>query len=402
MVSLTKKLFYDNIYLKEFTSNILSIEEIDKQFHILLDQTAFYPEGGGQPSDIGTIENIQVLYVYKKDNKIYHILREKPKKLHDVKCIIDWEKRFDHMQQHLGQHILSGCFHKFFNAKTVGFHLGEAFVTIDIALKTMSDVQAEKIEYFANQVIFSNLKVKQFYPTPKELSEMVLRKSPKVIKNIRIVEIDQFDFSPCGGTHLSHTGEVGMIKIRKWEKNKGNIRVEFICGNRALKDFYWKNNYINKISNLLSSKDIDTLHNVERIFSEYSLQKKEIRNLKETLLDYEASTLHKEASMFKDIKFVHKIYNKRDFWELKILASKIVAHPNIIVLFGTKNEKAQMILSCSKNIQINMNELFKMVCPIINGKGGGNSHTAQGGGDNILKLEDALEEAKNIILHNYL
>ncbi|QXM06223.1 alanyl-tRNA editing protein [Crassaminicella indica] len=399
---MTKKLFYDNIYQKEFTANIASVKEIDGKFHIELNQTAFYPEGGGQPCDKGTIEGLEVSYVYEKNNKIYHIIDREPPKLHLLKCAINWERRFDHMQQHLGQHILSACFHKLFDAKTVGFHLGNEFVTIDITLNNISPVQIEKVEYFANQVVFNNLHVKQLYPTASKLSELPLRKPPKVKENIRIIEIDQFDFSPCCGTHSSHTGEVGVIKIRKWEKIRGNIRIEFVCGNRALKDFYWKNDTINKISKLLSVKDIDALSGVERIFSQYNSQKKEIRKLKEQLLDYEASTFYQSAYIVNNIKIINNIFDNRNFEDIRNLAAKIVSKPDVIVLFGLKNEKAQMILSCSKEIDINMTKVFKEVCPIINGRGGGNAHTAQGGGDQTSKLEEALKTAQDIIIHQYL
>ncbi|QZY56519.1 alanyl-tRNA editing protein [Crassaminicella profunda] len=399
---MTKKLFYDNVHQKEFTANILKVKEIDGKFHIELNQTAFYPEGGGQPCDKGTIENLQVSYVYEKENKIYHVLDKAPPKLHLLKCSIDWKRRFDHMQQHLGQHILSACFHELFDAETVGFHLGDTFVTIDITLSNISPTQLEKVEYFANQVVFNNLHVKQLYPTALKLSDLPLRKPPKVKENIRIIEIDQFDFSPCGGTHPIHTGEVGLIKIRKWEKVRGNIRIEFVCGNRALKDFHWKNNHINKISTLLSVKDVDTFSSVERIFSDYTFQKKEIRRLKEQLLDYESLALYQNASILNGTKIINKVYDDRDFGELRTLAAKIVSQPNTIVLLGSRNEKAQMLLSCSNEINIDMNKIFKEVCPIINGRGGGNAHTAQGGGDNISKIEEALKTAQRIITNEYL
>lgn len=402
MSLLTKKLFYDNVYQKEFTANILTVKKIDEKFHIELSQTAFYPEGGGQPCDQGNIEDLQVSYVYEKDNKIYHVIDKEPPKLHLLKCSIDWKKRFDHMQQHLGQHILSACFHELLDAQTVGFHLGDEFVTIDISLNSISNAQLKKIEYFANQVVFNNLHVKQFYPTASKLSKLPLRKAPTVTENIRIIEIDGFDFSPCGGTHPVHTGEVGLIKIRKHEKIRGNTRIEFVCGNRALKDFHWKNSHINTISNLLSVKDKDALDSVERIYADYTLQKKKIRTLKEQLLDLESLTLHQNAYAFNDTKIINKVFDDRDFGELRTLSTKLISQPNTIVLLGSRNEKAQIILSCSNEINIEMNKIFKEVCPIINGRGGGNVHTAQGGGDHLLGIEEALETAENIIKTQYL
>ncbi|WP_165000290.1 alanyl-tRNA editing protein [Anaerophilus nitritogenes] len=272
---MTKKLFYDNIYLKEFSANIIHCETKDEFSHIVLDQTAFYPQGNEQPSDIGKIGELLVSYVYEKDNKIYHVVDQPPSQNQNLKCRINWETRFDHMQQHLGQHILSACFEELFDAPTINLHLNKNFNSIDVRIDQFSQAQAQRVEYFANQIIFNNFHVKQYYPSVKQVEIMPLRKVPFVQKNIRIVEIDQFDFSPCYGIHPSHTGEVGIIKIRKLEQNKDYTRIEFVCGNRALKDYYWKNQIIHKISNLLSVPEEDIFIHVEKIIKDYYLQKKE-------------------------------------------------------------------------------------------------------------------------------
>lgn len=395
---MTRKLFHENVYLKEFTANILKIREKEGKYYLVLDQTAFYPEGGGQPHDLGWIGNCEVEYVFEENGQIYHVTNLPPEKPDHVKCRIDWNRRFDHMQQHLGQHLLSAAFEKLFDAKTVGFHLGTEYVTIDVTLEEMSPTQAEKVEYLANQFVMNNLQVKQLYPDVETLEKLPLRKPPKIKENIRIIEVDQVDFSPCGGTHPSQTGEVGLIKIRKWEKIRGITRVEFLCGNRALKDYHWKNHQINAISNLLSVKDRDVQSAVERIYSENHSLKKDIRNLKEQFIDYEGAMLYRDAETLGPIKIIRKIFDQRDFGELRLLAAKLVSQPDVIVLFGTKDEsKAQIIFSRSKELEIPMNNLFKKVSPMINGKGGGNPQTAQGGGNNLENLEKALETAYSMI-----
>ncbi|WP_169832956.1 alanyl-tRNA editing protein [Geosporobacter ferrireducens] len=398
-----KKLYYENAYTKEFTANIIEVKEQDAKFHIVMDQTSFYPEGGGQPNDLGKIDDSAIEYVYEENQKIYHVTEQAPENFYNVKCQIDWERRFDHMQQHLGQHILSACFEKLFDGETIGFHLGTDTVTIDITMENMLPSQAEKIEYLANQIVFNNLHVHQRYPNPDELKKMPLRKPPKVSDNIRVIEVDQFDYSPCGGTHPSYTGEVGIIKIRKWEKMKGGIRVEFLCGNRALKDYHWKNNSINKISALLSVKDIDAYEGIDRLYNEYGQMKKEIRHMKAQLTDYEADFLYDRSDVHKKTKLLVKVFEDRDINELRVLAAKITSKPDIIILFGTKQDlKVQMLFSRSKEIDINMNQLFKEVAPMINGKGGGNPQSAQGGGSDVSNLEGALQAAKQIIQNRYL
>ena len=399
---MTSKLFYNNVYLKEFYSDIIEIQKVEDQYHIVLQQTGFYPEGGGQPSDTGTIGDLNVSYVYEKDQVVYHVTNEKPTILEHIKCLIDWEKRFDHMQQHLGQHILSACFDKLFHAETVGFHLGTDLVTIDVTTEPLSIEQLQRVEYFANQIVFNNLSVNQLYPSPTELTALPLRKPPKVNENIRIIEIDQFDYSPCGGTHPKQTGEVGIIKIRRIEKVRDTTRVEFLCGNRALKDYQWKNNSINKIANLLFIKDTDSTMMVERLHEELSVIKKENRKMKDDLLNYEVASLYDAASKEQDVKIVIQVFHEREFTEVRKLCARIVSNPKVIALFGVMNEKAQLIFSCSNDININMNELFKEVCPMINGKGGGNAKMAQGGGDDKANLHGALLAATNIIKNRYL
>ncbi|WP_053957595.1 alanyl-tRNA editing protein [Inediibacterium massiliense] len=272
---MTKKLFYDNIYLKEFTANIVHYEEKNESFHIVLDQTAFYPQGNEQPSDIGTVDDIFVSYVYEKDHQIYHVVDKKPQQSQNLKCSINWENRFDHMQQHLGQHILSACFEELLNVKTIDFHLNKNFSTIDVAINPLSQAQAKRVEYFANQIVFNNFHIKQYYPSVEQIEKMPLRKAPSIQKNIRIVEIDKFDFSPCNGIHPSHTGEVGIIKIIKLEDHKDYTRIEFVCGNRALQDYHLKNEMIHKISNLLSIREKDIFIYLQKIVRDDHLQKKE-------------------------------------------------------------------------------------------------------------------------------
>ena len=400
---MVKKLYYENVYTKEFIANIIEVKEKEGKFHIVLDQTAFYPEGGGQPNDLGKIDDLVIEYVYEENQMIYHVAGQAPAEFQNVKCVIDWERRFDYMQQHLGQHILSACFEKLFDGETIGFHLSTDTVTVDITMENMVPAQAEKIEYLANQIVFNNLHVHQHYPDQEDLKKMLLRKPPKVSENIRIIEVDQFDYSPCGGTHPNYTGEVGIIKIRRWEKMKGSIRVEFLCGNRALKDYYWKNNSINKISALLSIKDTDASEGVERIYNEYNQLKKDMKNLKDQLTDYEADLLYKNSTVHKHTRLLVKMFEDRDINELRILSAKIVSNPDIVVLFGVKHDsKAQMLFSRSKEIDINMNQLFKEVAPMIDGKGGGNPQTAQGGGSDIGNLEGALLAAQQIIKNRYL
>ncbi|SDK36842.1 alanyl-tRNA editing protein [Natronincola ferrireducens] len=401
----TEKLFWKDGYLKEFEGTILSVEpykEDTNKFVVVLDKSAFYPEGGGQPWDEGKIGEYDVLYVYEEEETIYHVTDKPPIVGGKIYCTIDWGRRFDFMQQHLGQHILSGTFDKLFSAATVGFHLGKEYVTIDIHKTSLDFEEVQAVEKMANEIIYKNLQVKTLFPTKEDISTIPLRKPPKVEDGIRIVAVDGFDYSPCGGVHPTFTGEVGIIKIRKWEKNKGNIRIEFVCGQRALEDFTWKNKQINEISNLLSVKDRESEEAVIRIHEENKDLVRAFNDMKKELIAYEAKELYATAEKLGDYSVAIQQFEGKDFKDLRFLASLLVQYPNTIALLGTKIDKAQVVFSCSKDVPINMNQLFKEVAPLINGKGGGNATSAQGGGNDSPNLEGLLFAAKQKIKMEYI
>jgi len=395
---LTRKLFDSNPYIKEFITNIMHIKEKEQEFHVVLEQTAFYPEGGGQPCDLGFIDDIPVKYVYEDNDTIFHVLHKIPSKLENVFCSIDWDRRFDHMQQHTGQHILSAAFENLHDAETIGFHLGNQYVTIDLN-QNMTNEDIDNVEFLANQIVFNDLSIDLLYPTKDELKSLPLRKKPLKDENIRIVKINDFDYSPCCGTHPNRTGEVGIIKIRKWENYKEGIRVEFVCGNRALKDYNIKNNIVNKASALLSIKDTEVFNGIERIVEETQNLKKENKSLKEKLLEIEMEKLVENAKKINNIAIITKLYNEGDFGELRKLAASITNKIKSVIIIGNvTKEKAQLILSRSKEVNsINIKNIFDEVIEIIEGKGGGNQFLAQGGGKNTASINKALEKAYELI-----
>ena len=396
------RLYLNNPYIKTFNADIIEFINSDGKLLVVLNNTAFYPDGGGQPSDMGMIGECNVSYVYEENNIIYHVVDRCPMSYKNVSCIIDWNRRFDNMQQHAGQHILSAAFEKLLNGSTVGFHLGVQYVTVDISIDSLSDTDAKRVEQMANDIVFHNLPIRYHYPDCEGLAKFNLRKEPTVEENIRIVEIDGFDFSPCCGTHPSFTGEIGLIKIRKWEKSKDNIRVEFVCGVRALCDYSWKSDYINEISSLLSIKDIQVLETAKKTISELRGANKEIKLLTDKVLTYEASDLYNNSTALKGVRIIKQLFTGRDFKEIISLANKLAKYPSSIALLGLKSENAQMIFTRSTDVNIKINELFKEVLPLINGKGGGNPQSAQGGGPDISNLESALESGYIILKNRHL
>ena len=399
---MTKRLYYQDSYLKEFKAKVLKKIKIDNQPAVILDETAFYPTSGGQPYDVGVIQDVSVVEVAEEGDEIIHILKEELKEEINSEVIgkIDWERRFDHMQQHLGQHILSGALIEIYGAETVSFHLGEKVCTLDIAKEKTTEEEVKKTEECANEIIFNNRPVKcYFLEGEEELKRLNLRKMPDRKGKIRIIEVENFDLSACGGTHCRTTGEVGLIKITKWEKRGEKIRLEFICGWRAWGDYFWKNELIKNISNKLTIKDSELGEAIDRMLEEQKEIRKELKEFKEKLQEYEARNLINESSLVDDgIKIIKKVFEEKNFQEVMGLGQKMInLDDNVVVLAGIKGkeegEGAKILFACSRALKYDMNRLIREAGKFIEGRGGGAPNIAQAGGKKAEGIEDSLNFA---------
>lgn len=381
--NVTEKVYLENPYLKEITAKVITKEYSDSKFYVTLNRTIIYPHlSGGQPMDRAVINNSKVIDVYEEDGTIIHVLEDNIDS-NTVNISIDWNTRFDHMQQHTGQHLLSAVIYKLYNANTVGMHIGREYVYIDVALPKLSEEDVEKIERFANQIIYSNFPVKTYFIENKDVPTIPLRKPPIVDKNIRIVEIENVDITPCAGTHVRNIGEVGIVKIRKWEKYKGNTRIEFVCGNRALKDYTLKNYHINNISTLLSAKDTDTYAAVSKLYEEYKLLEKKLLDTKAELLKYQVESFINNAYTIKNVRIISKVLYDFDFKMAKYAISQILSYSSTVcILCIVESNKCHVLMGRSEDVGIDMKEIFDSAISIINGKGGGTPELVQGGGTN--------------------
>jgi len=397
---LTERLYYQDSYLKEFKAKVLKKIKINNQPAVVLDKTAFYPTSGGQPYDRGVIQDIPVVEVVEDNDEITHILKEELKEEINSEVVgkINWERRFDHMQQHSGQHILSGALMKLWSVETVSFHLGEEVCTLDIAKEKFTEEEARKVEECANEIIFNNKPVKcYFVEGEEELKRLNLRKMPDRKGKIRIIEIKNFDLSACGGTHCRATGEVGMIKITKWEKRGEKIRLEFICGRRAWKDYFRKNKVIKNISNKLTIKDSELGEAIDRMLEEQKEIRKELKGFKEKLQDYEVRNLINKSSLKDDgIRIVSKIFEDKNFQEVRELVQKIInLDESVVVLAGinSKGEGIKILFACSRALNYDMNRLIREAGKFIEGRGGGAPNFAQAGGKRVEGIHEALDFA---------
>ena len=394
-----EKLYYKDQYMKEFVAELEKVEERDGKFHVVLDKTAFFPGGGGQFCDLGIIENEPVLDVYEEDGIIYHVLNKKPIKLHKLKCYIDWERRRDGMDQHLGQHVLSGCFYKMFNANTVGFHMGKEICTVDIE-GILQEERIREAEVAANLIIGDNLKVEFLVPDKKELKKMGLRRAlPNTNEEIRVVKIEDLDINACCGVHPSSTLELRMIKIRRWEKHKGATRIEYVAGKRAVEDSFKKDRFTTSVCRYLNASEDEAINGIKNMNERLKEALDKNKKLSEEVAVYEVKTMIEDGEQIGSVSVVKKIYDNEDIKYVNKVISKIIENNNTIALMAVKNgERANLIFAASKDFKgISMNELLKDAITLIDGKGGGSTHQAQGGGKNNSNLEGALEYAINKI-----
>lgn len=390
-----EKLYYEDQYLKEFISEITDILERDELYYVSLDKTAFFPGGGGQHCDLGYIDNHKVINVIEENGQIYHVTETKPIKIHRVNCKIDWNRRLDGMQQHLGQHVLSGCFFTLFNANTVSVHVGKEISTVDIQ-GYLDEESIRKAERFANEIIEENITVEFLTPTKKELKKIKIRRDlPNTNEQIRIVKIGDLDINACCGVHPSRTLDIQAIKIKRWEKHKGATRIEYLAGKRAINDYFKKDEFRNKVCRFLNCGEDDAINSISKLSNDLKNLGDENRQIKSEIGEYQIKDMIKEAKSIGNLYVVTKIYDGGDVKHISKIAEKITLNEDMVVLFAIKFEdKVNLIFASSKNINtISMNDLLKDTITLIDGRGGGSKFMAQGGGKNSSNLQGAMDYA---------
>lgn len=390
-----EKLYYEDQYLKEFIAEITDILERDELYYVSLDKTAFFPGGGGQHCDLGYIDNHKVINVIEENGQIYHVTETKPIKIHRVNCKIDWNRRLDGMQQHLGQHILSGCFFTLFNANTVSVHVGKEISTVDIQ-GYLDEESIRKAERFANEIIEENITVEFLTPTKKELKKIKIRRDlPNTNEQIRIVKIGDLDINACCGVHPSRTLDIQAIKIKRWEKHKGATRIEYLAGKRAINDYFKKDEFRNKVCRFLNCGEDDAINSISKLSNDLKNLGDENRQIKSEIGEYQIKDMIKEAKSIGNLYVVTKIYDGGDVKHISKIAEKITLNEDMVVLFAIKFEdKVNLIFASSKNINtISMNDLLKDTITLIDGRGGGSKFMAQGGGKNSSNLQGAIDYA---------
>ena len=287
---MTERIYYQDAYAKTFTATVISCAAKEKYWEIQLDRTAFYPEGGGQPGDAGTLGGVQVLDTRERDGQVIHLAASPLPEGSRVDGQIDWDARFSRMQHHSGEHILSGLLHRLYGVDNVGFHMGHDAVTIDLSAE-LSWEQLLAAEKLANQAIYDNLPVEISYPTPEALAALEYRSKKALSGQVRIVSVPGCDVCACCGTHVKRTGEIGLIKLLDCQRYKGGVRVWLLCGGRALMDYEQKNAQIKTIAASLSVKTPQAAEAVARLYAENEQQKQRLAGLQGKLFAMMAESI---------------------------------------------------------------------------------------------------------------
>jgi alanyl-tRNA synthetase len=394
---MTERLYYDDPYLTRFSAHVVEWVQWEGHPAVVLDRTALYPAGGGQPHDAGSLNQIPVVDVIEResDGAVVHVL-SRPSAADTVVGQVDWTRRFDLMQQHTGQHLLSAAFVEGLGANTVGFHLSEEYATIDLDRAPLSTEDLVAVERRVNAIIFENRPVVARFVPAEEVPSLPLRKPLAHEGPVRIVEVPGFDCSACGGTHVQATGEVGLVKITRSERRGAETRVEFLCGYRALADYQAKNALVMELAQEYTVGHWEVADMVHRLDEDLKATRRELRRTRDDLLDAEALALWHEAARLGPVRVVKADLAGRPVEDLKHLAQRLIVHPQTVALLaagGPVGERGSFAFARSGDLGMDMGVLVRHACETIGGRGGGRPDFAQGGGPQGDCVNEGLDRA---------
>jgi len=399
---MTNRLYYNDPYLRAFDATVTSVDRDGDRDVITLDQTAFYPTSGGQPFDTGTLAGARVVDVFdREDGTVAHVIEAGPKgpALRDgadgdrrpgpfgpgaqIHGEIDWTRRFDHMQQHTGQHVLSAAFERLFHVRTVSFHMSVDAATIELA-RAVSDHELAAAEDEANRIVWEDRAVAVRYASAEEAAAMPLRKESKREGTLRLIDVTDFDLSACGGTHVARTGAIGVIAVSGWEKFKGGYRVEFLCGRRALTRFRSWRETTTAATRLLSIGSAELPSVIERMQADAKEQKRALVGLQNELAHFRADEIAAEGEevRLKPDTTCRLVVSSvdADASGLKVLANAIVSKPGHIVVLCSTQQPTLVVIARSADVNVSAQKMLATLLAKYGGRGGGKPELAQGGG----------------------
>jgi alanyl-tRNA synthetase len=376
---MTERLYYTDPYLREFDATLVDTVSHEGSTALVLDRTAFYPTSGGQPADAGAFHDVRVLDVIDADDgRILHVVDRAPSTtaLHGT---IDWTRRFDHMQQHTGQHVLSAAFDRLFGVRTESFHLGAQSSTIDLA-REMSTAEISRAEDESNRVVWDDRPVTIRFVEAEEARRLGLRKESTRQGTIRLIDVTEFDLSACGGTHVARTGAIGIIAIAAAERFRGGSRVTFLCGSRALSGFRTLRDAVSGSVRVLSVAPSELPSAIERLQADAKELRRHLKGYQEQAAASRADALAAAAETAGQVRFVAASLDGWDANGLKLIASRIVEQPGFVVVLISEPAPSALVVARSKDVDVDAGGVLKTIVSRFGGKGGGRPELAQGGG----------------------
>ncbi len=392
----TRRLYYEDVGLLEFEAEVVARAQHEGSPALVLDATAFYPESGGQPWDVGTLNGVEVLKVVEIDGVILHVLRSgiDAGRVHGS---VDPAVRADHMEQHTGQHVLSQAFWELLQGETLSFHMGPEVSTLEIGLKAISDAECDRVEDRANAVVREDREVKTYFVPEERIGEVPLRRPPKKQGLLRVVEVDRFDYSACGGTHVRRTGEIGLIKLGGIEKIRGNLRFEFLCGGRALRDYQAKDRTVRRLAATFSCAPAEAPAQVEKLLAESRALKKRARQVGERLAALESQEIVREAAG----RVIAGVLEDRTPEEARSLALAVIKRGDFAVAYGAAGEsQGHLILARSESLKADLRQLAPVIAAVAPVKGGGGPSLVELVLADKGKIKEAVEAARAWLQEN--
>jgi alanyl-tRNA synthetase len=394
MEKLTKKLYYEDPYKFEFEARVIDSSSDKDCYAIILDGTYFYPEGGGQPSDQGWLNDVRVQNVQYKNAEIIHYVDNQISEV-KVRGKIDEDRRMDFMQQHTGQHILSQCLLRVGNFNTVSVHFGDNYITIETDAPSISGAVLTEVEMLANETINLNLSVNIHWISPDEVDKFNIRRPPPEVERIRVIEVAGFDFAACGGLHVSHSGEIGLIKIIGQEKIRNRIRIKTLIGKRAYMDYDKKSKILIELCQLMTCGEELVIDRVIDLEAQLKDTRREIYQLQSKRMSSLADTLVTSAISFHGVKFIQYQFDNVDDKLLKTLVDIIIDTPErIIAVLNNTGSQIRWIVAHSLSQKLNLANIIQPLYPIIDAKGGGKPDYIQGGGNKPSSIHEFLNQLK--------
>jgi alanyl-tRNA synthetase len=377
---MSNRIYYNDPQRTEFDAVVAARTAIDGRPAVTLDTTAFYPTSGGQPHDVGVLGGARVIEVTESDDgQVWHVLDRDVEPGVPVRGVVDWPRRFDHMQQHTGQHILSAAFDRLKRARTVGFHLGAAVSTVDFAIE-LTPADVAEVEAEANRIVWEDRPVSIRFVDQSEAARLPLRKEPGRGGTLRVIEIEDYDLSACGGTHVPRTGAVGLIAVLSAEKLRGGTRLEFVCGGRALRSLRTFRDAVAGCIRCVSVAPEELPAAVERLQADGKDQRKLAKDLQERLAVFEAVEVAAVADQVEGVRQVVRAIEGRDQAGLRTMAAAICAAPGFRVALFSASSPHVVVLAKSKDAAGDCAAVLKSLMAAFGGRGGGKPDLAQGGG----------------------